>query len=72
MQAIINNTTGITIHNILIFKMLYVKLEFIVRSDEPIAEMIKPVQRMQIEARNKLHPVITLIIFLSPLLMYLF
>ena len=63
---------GATIDIQSICQILYVKLGFTVRSDEPIAEMIKPVQRMQIEARNKLHPVITLIIFLSPLLMYLF
>jgi len=62
MQATTNKIIGTIVHSKWIFKMLYVKLTFTVRSDEPIAEMIKPAQRIQIEARNKLHPMMTLII----------
>lgn len=40
------------------------------RSDEPIAEMINPEHRIPIEARNKLHPIMTLTIVLSSLLLY--
>lgn len=44
MQAITNTTIDTNVHNILICKMIYSKSVFTVRSDEPIAEIIKPVQ----------------------------